>query len=390
MDTSVLPASQSGRTIVERLGITPIINAGGPNTKHSGTRPRPECLAAMLAAADTFVQMDELLLAAGRAIAEAIGVEAATITSGASGGLVLQAAAALTAPGGQVDPALIRRLPETDGRPNALLIQRAQRFSYDRLYMVPGARLVEVGRPEGCTAAEIEAAITQRTAGIIDVQSAFKRRGAVPLPELAEIGRRHGLPVLCDAASMLPPRGNLTRFVREGADLVSFSGGKGIRGPQSTGLLLGRAEWVEAARLNNAPNPTIARGQKVSKEEIAGLLAAVEVFLAEDEAAETARYRAAMAELAEGLRGIPGIAVTVEHDLDDHPYPQAEIAFTREWRGPGAPEVQRRLMAGRPRVYVSTLNPAGTITIDPMNLQPGQLEIVIARLREELTAAATS
>lgn len=368
--------------ILGRLGVTPIINAGGSNTKHSGTRPRPECLDAMLAMAEVFVQLDEFLLAAGRAIADLVGVEAATITSGAAGGLVLQAAAALT----RDDPERIARLPDADGSPNELIIQRGQRFAYDRLYRLPGARLVEAGSETSCTPEEVEAAITPRTAGIIDVQSPFKDEGMVPLSRLAEIAHRHGLPVLCDGASMLPPRGNLTAYVDAGADTVSFSGGKGIRGPQSTGLLLGKREWVEAARLNNAPNATVGRAQKVSKEEIAGLLAALEAFLAEDEAAETARYRAEMAALVEELAGVPGIRAFVAHDRN-HPIPQAVVYFTEAWRGPAGPEIQRRLMAGSPRIYISTLGRAD-VTVDPLNLQPGEREIVAKRLRETLMEAS--
>ena len=254
----------SGQSIIDKLGITKLINAGGPNTKHSGSRPLPETIYAMKSMSEVFVDIEELLIAAGRRIADLTGNEAATITSGASGGLVVQAAAAMA----KDDPERIYQLPITDGIPNELVIQRGHRFIYDHLYLIPGARFVEVGRPTDCTVDELAGAITQNTAGFIHLESPFKGHLGVPLNDLVDLAHSHNLPVLADGASMLPPRENLTKYTGQGADLVSFSGGKAIRGPQRTGFLVGKKEWIEYARLNNAPNPVATRAQKVSKEEI--------------------------------------------------------------------------------------------------------------------------
>lgn len=376
--------SGAGSVSLAWLGAEPIINAGGTNTKHSGTRPRDEALQAMLAASERFYNLDELLLSAGARIAELVGAEAATVTSGASGGLVVQAAAAIA----RDDPEKILALPLTDGMPNELIIQRHHRFGYDHLYLVPGARFAEVGDGRKCAADQVEQAITDQTVGIIHLESPFTDNMAVPLPRLAEVAHDHGLPLLCDAASMLPPRTNLRRFLDEGADLISFSGGKGIRGPQSTGILLGTEEWIEYARLNNAPNATVARSQKVSKEEIAGLVAALEAFTAEDEEAENQRYRAMMNAVVDQIAEIPGVDAVVEHDRD-HAIPHAVVYFTSEWRGPDRNEIHRRLMAGRPRVYLTNLGKRGEIWVDPLNIQEGELEIVAERLREELVKAAS-
>ena len=261
----------TGRSILKELGVTPLINAGGPNTKHSGSRPRPEAIDAMNAMSEVFVDLEELLLAAGDEIAKLTGNEAATVTSGASGGLVVQAAAAMA----KDDPERIAQLPITNGMPNELIIQRGHRFIYDHLYLAPGSQFVEVGRPTDCSIEEIDAAIGSNTAALIHLESPFKSDVGVPLIELSDLAHSHGLPVLADCASMLPPRENLTKYTRQGADLVSFSGGKAVRGPQSTGFLIGKSEWIEYARLNNAPNPGVTRAQKVSKEEIAGLIAAL-------------------------------------------------------------------------------------------------------------------
>ena len=377
-------AKTTGRQIVDRLGVRPIINAGGPNTKHSGSRPRQEAMDAMQAMSEVFVNIDELLIAAGEEVASLVGAEAATITSGASGGLVIQAAAAVS----KGDAEIIGRLPDTEGIPNELVIQKAQRFIYDHLYLTPGARFVEVGDESGCSQEQLEAAISERTAGVIHLESPFKNRGTVPMWQAAEIAHSHGLPLLADAASMLPPRANLRKFTSEGADLVSFSGGKAVRGPQSTGFLIGKKEWVEYARLVNAPNATIARAQKVSKEEIAGLLAALRVFIDEDEAAETARYRKDMETVVDRITEIPGIAVTVEHNYD-HYIPHAVVSLTESWRGPDPPELARRLMASEPRVYVTSgYTGDRELWVDPLNIQAGELETVAARVHEVLIKAA--
>lgn len=375
----------TGLSITESLGITPLINAGGPNTRHSGSRPRPETIRAMEAMSEVFVQMDELLIAAGERIAELTGNEGATVTSGASGGMVVQAAAAMA----KDDPDRISQLPITNGMPNELIIQKGHRFIYDHLYLAPGARFVEAGGPDGCTIYEVEAAITARTAGFIHLESPFKNVGAVPLPDLAELAHSHGLPVLADCASMLPPRENLTSYTDQGADLVSFSGGKAVRGPQSTGFLVGKPEWIEYARLNNAPNPGVTRAQKVSKEEIAGLLAALEAFVSVDEEAETRKYREQMNFIVDQIAEIPGMTVEVKHNYD-HYIPQAVVTFNDQWRGPSTSEIVTRLKAGTPRVFAADgQGPSNVMWIDPLNLQEGEVEIVAEQFRIILIEAAS-
>ena len=376
--------SERGEGILAELGVTPVINAGGPNTMHSGSRPLPEVVSAMEAMAPVFVQMDEFLIAAGREIARLIGAPAATITSGASGGLVVQTAAAIS----RGDPELIERLPLTDGLPNELIIQKTQRFGYDHLYLVAGARFVEVGDESGCTPEQVEAAITDKTAAIIDLESGPRKPNDVSLTTLVEMAHQHGLPVLCDGASKLPPRANLTRYLDEGADLVSFSGGKGVRGPQSTGILLGLPEWIEYARQCNAPNATVARGLKVSKEEIAGLVAAVRTFVAVDEEAESTAYTRQMQEIVDAVGNVPGVDSSVIHDEAFY-IPHAVFRFNDSWEGPDNQEIGRRMKAGNPRVYVRHVDPGGReIAVDPLNIQEGEHEHVARRLRDELTLAA--
>lgn len=376
----------TGHSIIDELGVTPLINAGGPNTKHSGSRPRPESIEAMEAMSEVFVDIDELLLAAGKRIAEITGNEAATVTSGASGGLVVQAAAAMA----KDDPERISQLPITDGIPNELVIQRGHRFIYDHLYLAPGSKYVEVGRPTDCTLEEIEAAINSNTAAVIHLESPFKEGLGVPLSDLADLAHAHDLPVLADCASMLPPRENLTKFTSQGADLVSFSGGKAVRGPQSTGFLVGKPEWIEYARLNNAPNPGVTRAQKVSKEEIAGLLAALEAFTAINEEDETRRYRDQMNFIVDQIAEIPGLSAEVKHNYD-HYIPHAVVTFAENWKGPSYSEIADRMKAGSPRIYtaVDYRPQPDRMWIDPLNLQDGEVEQVADQFRNILIDAAS-
>ena len=371
-------------SVLESLGVAPIINAGGPVTRFSGTRPTPEAMQAMVAMAEPFVELNELIVAAGKRIADMIGVPAATITSGASGGLVLQTAAAMA----RDNDDIIERLPIVDrGVPNELIIQHNHRFGYDHLYLTPGARFVEVGNRDGCAPDDVIAAINDKTAAIIHLESPYSNENVLPIETLVNIAHTHGLPLMCDAASRLPPRENLTKFVEAGADLVSFSGGKGIRGPQATGILLGSEEWVEYARLNNAPRATVARAQKVSKESVAGLLAALEAFLATDEAEENRRYNRMMQKIVDQVVEIPGVDAEVVHDYD-HYIPHAVLRLNDDWRGPSKEVIGERMLEGPDRVMILSFFPfTDEFWVDPLNLTDEESDIVADKLRRTLLDA---
>jgi L-seryl-tRNA(Ser) seleniumtransferase len=372
--------------IYERLGVRRVIHASGTTTRYGGSILRPEALEVMREASHTLVNLDELNAAAGAAIARMLDTEAAFVTAGASSGLILQAAACIAGD----DPAKITRLPDTRGMKNEIVIQRAHRFAYDQAYRVAGGVLVEIGLARRTQPYELEDAITERTAAVAYLISPFTSPpGILSLTQTLEIAHRRGVPVIVDAASMLPPRENLTKFLRLGADLVSFSGGKGIRGPQSTGILAGRRDLVRAVTLNASPNQALVRAAKTSKEEIAGLVVALELFMAEDEAAEMKRYRDVCTTVAEKLADIPGLRVVVEQDPVNRVLPHAVVYFTEEWTGPSGQAVQVALAKGEPHIYVQQGAHQGgyfdEIAVDPINLQPGDELVVAKRLREELT-----
>jgi L-seryl-tRNA(Ser) seleniumtransferase len=371
--------------IYRRLGVRTIIHGSGTTTRYGGSILRPEALEAMREASTALVNLDELNEAAGAAIARMLGAEAAFVTAGASAGLILQAAACIAGS----DPATITRLPDTRGMRNEIILQRAHRFAYDQAYRVAGGVLVEIGLARRTQPFELEAAITEHTAAVAYLVSPFTSPpGVLSLEQVLAIAHARGVPVIVDAASMLPPRENLTKFLRLGADLVSFSGGKGIRGPQSTGILAGRRDLVRAAALNASPNQALGRAAKTSKEEICGLVVALECFMAEDEKAEMKRYTDVCATIVEALAGIRGLRVVVEQDPVNRVIPHAVVYFTPDWVGPSGHAVQVALAQGDPHIYVQQGAHQGgyvdEIAIDPINLQPGDAAVVAARLREEL------
>ena len=371
--------------IYRRLGVRPIIHGSGTTTRYGGSILRPEALETMREASTTLVNLDELNEAAGAAIARMLGAEAAFVTAGASSGLILQAAACIAG----ADAAKITRLPDTTGMRNEIVIQRAHRFAYDQAYRVAGGVLVEIGLARRTQPFELEAAIGDRTAAVAFLISPFTSPpGVLTLEQVIAIAHKRGVPVIVDAASMLPPRENLTKFLRLGADLVSFSGGKGIRGPQSTGILAGRRDLVRAVALNASPNQALGRAAKTSKEEICGLVMALECFMAEDEKAEMKRYTDVCAAIVEALGDIRGVRAVVEHDSVNRVIPHAVLYFTPDWTGPSGHAVQVALAQGEPHIYVQQGAHQGgyfdEIAIDAINLQPGDEAVIAARLREEL------
>jgi L-seryl-tRNA(Ser) seleniumtransferase len=347
---------------------------------------RPETLEAMREASQMFVNIDDLNAAAGAAIANMLGAEAALVTAGAASGLVLQSAACMTGD----DPSKIAKLPHTEGMRDEIIIQRAHRFPYDQSLCIPGAKLVDIGLGRRTAVTELEHAITDKTAAVFYLHAPFTSPpGLLTLKQMVEVAHAHQVPVIVDAASMLPPREHLFRHLREGADIVNFSGGKGIRGPQSTGILAGRQDLIRAAALNASPNQAIGRPSKTSKEEIVGLVKALELILAEDEEAEMNRYAEVCSHIVDAVRDLPGLRAVVEQDPVNRVIPHAVVDLAPTWQGPSGDPVRDALAAGNPRIYVHQGTVQGgyfdEIAIDPINLQPGEEEIVATRLRQELS-----
>jgi D-glucosaminate-6-phosphate ammonia-lyase len=317
------------------LGVKPIINCAGPMTRLGGMPLSPEVAQAMADAGRDCARVEDVQAAAGKYLARVCGAEAGYVTAGAAAGLTVGAAACIAG----LSPAAMDQLPDTTGLKNEIIIQRSHVTAYSHALRVSGARLIDVGYVgypgQGITWPwQVEAVITDRTAALF--YSVGTAKGIVELAELVEIGQRHGIPVIVDAAAALPPKENLTRYIDEGADLVAFSGGKAIGGPQASGILVGRKDLIESValqhqdmdvypetwtwrsdyltskRLPGPPHHGLGRPMKVGKEEIAGLVVALEQYLASDEAAEIERQRLALDAIAERLDRSPAIV-----QLDD-------------------------------------------------------------------------
>ena len=372
---------QDAATAYQQLGVTPIINAAGSITRLGGTRTRPETLTLMSQAARIMVNIDELNQAAGWEIARLTGAEAGLVCSGAAGGLLLQAAACIAGP----DPAKMRQLPDTTGLKNEIVIHTMHRFPYDQAYRAAGAQLVEFGDYLFAHPWQLDAAITDRTAAVAYLCAPFSSNRVLPLETVCQIAHQRSVPVIVDAASMLPPRQNLYQYLDDGADLVVYSGGKGIRGPQGTGILIGRASLIQAAQAQASPAQFLGRGMKVAKEEIIGLVASLTAFIQEDEAAETAHYRHQSQQVVDALIEIPNLNVTLEHDPQNYLIPHAVIRFTPQWRGPTRNHIAAALEQGNPPIHLHQLGGPHELAVDPLNLTEPETQTVIQRLRQELT-----
>ncbi|MFO8059741.1 MAG: hypothetical protein R6U70_03675 [Bacillota bacterium] len=365
----------------DRLRVDRIINGVGTSTHVGGSLMPDEVLRAMEQAARDFVDLRQLQQRAGEHIARLTGNEACYICAGSSSGLFLAAAACMTGN----DPGRIRRLPDTTGMPNEFLVHRTHMNPYDRIIPVAGARLVEFGYARYTKPWQMEEAITENTAGVFYF---FYRGGwrhehsALTLQETIDIAHSHDLRVIVDAAGQLPPPENLRRFTAMGADLVVFSGGKGLRGPQSSGLLFGPRDLIQACQLMGPPNHNIGRSMKVPKEEIVGLVAAVERYLSLDHQREIENYEKVVARLVEAISGISGLQASRRMPGDSgEPYPFCEVRFPGENATARRDWMVENLLNWDPPIYVSSILP-DCVSINALCLGEGQEETIIEAISD--------
>jgi len=398
--------------VYERLGMSPIINARGTNTRLGGAQMEQAAIEAMAEAAQEAVPLEELQAVASNIIAKITGAEAGYVTSGASAALTLGAAACLTG----LDVARMNRLPHTAGMPNEVLMARHQVSGYDHAISAAGAKIMEVGMPNDTTppmevhiteAWEFEASITENT---VAIAYAARPGGHPPLEEVIDIGKRYHIPVLLDAAAQVPPVENLRKFIAMGADLVAFSGGKGIRGPQASGILCGRRDLIAAAAMQNldmaaiafdtwnpppsfipkeklrgVPQHGIGRSMKVTKEAIVGLLTALQLYTEEKVSRDLKRSRAFLEQIAQPLKGVSGVEMKWTEYISGGE-PMLVVKLDEVKLGRSAAEVSQGLQDGAPAIYVreSRLQ-QGMLIIYAGNLNEERTKIVEQRLYTEIT-----
>jgi len=388
--------------IYAHFGIQPIVNAVGYASRVTGSCPHPDVIAAMAGASAQYVELDDLIEAAGKLIHKCTGAETGIITAGAGAALTLAAAACLAGN----NPDIMDQLPDVSNcARNEIIYPTAGPFDYDHAIRLAGAKLVSIEYRDGDALEQIERAISPRTAAIGYVWYGVEDR--VDLTKLVELAHRHQLPVIMDAAFSMPPVENLTRFSRYGIDLIAYSGGKHLGGPQASGILCGRADlirsawvqmvdmdvrsgtwslqhWVEQGWISRSPRHGVGRSMKVSKESMVGLMTALERYSLRDHAAEHALWKQNTDTLYAGLKDLPGLQVSyLNQALNGQPYTLLQID---SGSGPNGLAVRELLLALRrlPRkiILAEDEQSADRAYLYSQCFQPGDLEYTLASIRQ--------
>ena len=377
-------------TIYKRLGIRTVINGNATLTRLGGSIMPPEVVAAMADASKHFVDIIELQKRVGEEIAKLTHNEAAYVSCGAAAALTLSTAACITG----LDAAKREKLPLSlpPGRggfqphtmKNEVIVHRHGRVGYDFAVRQVGVTFVEIGDENGTTPTELENAITEKTAAIFYFANPGREHLWVSYEEAIAIAKRHSVPLIVDAAAQLPPPENLWRFTQMGADLALFSGGKGLCGPQSSGLIVGKKSLIEAIAFNGPPHPFIGRGMKVGKEELVGLLAAVEWYLNHDHEALQQSYEDQVTYYDEVFADTQGVTVHRSFPSEaGQPMPRTEIRFDEEHLGITRNDILHQLQTGEPSIDIAGAGANGVL-INGQTLMPGEIEIIAQRLKEIL------
>lgn len=371
-------AAARPRDVIEELGVRTFINAAGTFTNLTASLMSPEVMDAMTAASKHFVSLTELQDKVGERLASMLAAEAAIVTSGAAGALTCGTAACLTG----LDQKVILQLPDLTGLKSEVIIQKSHRYGYDHAVRATGIRMVEVESSH-----DFERAVTPQSAMMLFFNDAGPG-GQIHAEEWVALGSKHKIPTFIDASADVPPVTNLTRFSKMGFDLVTFSGGKGIRGPQSAGILAGRRDLIQAARLNTSPySDSIARGMKVNKEEMVGMLVALELFVKKDHDAEWKEWERRIQIVSDALREAPTLQTeTFVPPIANH-VPHLRIRWDQTKLALSPLEVLKTLREGKPSIEASPLTTKDELIIGVWMMQPGEAEIVAQRLRAVLMSA---
>ncbi|MFD0998961.1 aminotransferase class V-fold PLP-dependent enzyme [Ohtaekwangia kribbensis] len=381
---SVMPldivAAPRHKDYFKELGIRTFINAAGTYTSMTGSLMADEVVEGIQYASKEYVLLDELQDKVGERIATLLHCEAATVTSGAASAITLATAGILSGMD-EKKAAMIPHL-EGSGMKTEVIMQKAHDIVYAHALRNCGVKVIFVE-----TRAELEKAINSQTALMFFV-NANNFEGKIRAEEFVEVARKYSIPTINDCAADVPPVENLWKYTRMGFDLVCFSGGKGIRGPQSAGLLLGRKDLVAAARLSAPPRGnTVGRCMKVNKEEILGMLIALEVYLARDHAQEWKMWEAQIAVINDAIKLMPGVETKIDVPPIANHIPTLNVSWNTKQVKLSGDELKEKLRTGHPSIEVAG-GGANSVSITTWMLVPGQERIVASRLREALLKAA--
>jgi uncharacterized pyridoxal phosphate-dependent enzyme len=366
-------AAKGAKDYFRDLGVRPFINAAGTYTAMTASLMPREVVDTIQYASEHYVMLDELHDRVGERIASLLGCEAAMVTAGAASALTLGTAAVLTG----TDRQKILDLPNLAGMKSDVIVQKTHRFGYDHAVRNCGVRLVEVETKD-----ELERAITPQTAMMLFYNN-NNSVGQIRDEEFAQLGKQHGIPTFNDCAADVPPVENFWKYTKMGFDLVTFSGGKGIRGPQSAGLLLGRKDLIAAARLNGPPNSdSIGRGMKVNKEEMLGMLVALDLYLKKDHEAEQREFEKRAETIRKSASAVPGVTAEVFVPEVANHVPHVRISWAAAEKGITADDVVRLLREGEPSIGVRSENES--LVVGVWMMRAGEDKIVAKRLRQVL------
>lgn len=354
----------------ESIGVRTLINCKGTLTIVSGSMMLPEARAAMSDASQAYVQMEELMEQVGARIGKLMGAEFGLVTNGCAAALCQVTAACVVGS----DPEGIKRLPDTSGMRNEVITLKSHRHVYDHAIRMVGVNLVEVGSSQ-----EMRSAINPNTA-MVAIFGDAADRGEISVREMVEIAHGSDVPVLVDAAAERPDTPNV--YLEDGVDAVAYSGGKCLRGPQASGLVLGRKDLLWDAYMNGAPHHSIGRPMKAGKEEIMGLLAAIEQWSKRDHASEWRTWESWLTEISNAVTQIPSITTEVKPPGRSNVAPVLHISWDSLVRNLTADTLISRLSSGEPRIEVG--GSGNTISIMPYMMEPGEASHVATRIREEL------
>ncbi len=369
-------AAPARRDYFKELGVKPFINAAGTFTDMTASLMPPEVMDAINYASKNFVYLTDLHDKVALRIAELVKADAAMVSCGAASAMTLGTAGILTG----VDQKKIVDLPNLTGMKTEVIMQKSHRFGYDHAIRNCGVSIVEVE-----TAADLERAVSPNTAMMLFYNN-NNSVGQIRDEEFVRLGKKHGIPTMNDCAADVPPVENLWKYTAMGFDLVVFSGGKGIRGPQSAGLLLGRKDLIAAARANAWPNGNaIGRGMKVNKEELLGMLVALERFIKLDHVAQEKEYQRRADIILKAVSGLKGVTAEITVPEVANHVPHVQIKLDAATAGITGREVSRRLREGTPSIGV---RPGEELLIGVWMMEPGEEKIVAARLREVLSGKA--
>jgi uncharacterized pyridoxal phosphate-dependent enzyme len=371
LSTAAPAPSTPDAGIYARLGVRPVINGVGVVTYLGGSLMPPEVVDAMEQASRHFVPLAELQKKVGSRIAELLGAPAAMVTCGCASAITLGTAACVA----MGDPDKLRRLPDTSGMKNEIVQQKSHRGGYEQQMLLVGTKINWVETRE-----ELDRAINDRTA-MMFFYNEMEPEGRIKRDEWIKVGKHRGVPTFQDAASDTPPAERLSQYIREGFDLVAFSGGKALLGPQCSGLLMGRKDLIEAAIPATSPNASIGRGMKVGKEEMVGLLAAVERYLKVDHEAEFKELDSRVQFMIETLSKIPGLtAERLLPPIANH-VPHLSLTWTEGAFKVDAEQAARQLLQGDPPIAISRRGER-LLVVSVWMMRPGEHRIVTRRLQD--------